>query len=494
MSDAQTLDSTVSKTLSTTASPLGPTLLVDGLKPAFAPPTIEAPEKPLSYLRLLRAATRNPIEMWPAEIFEKPFVTRNWVGNQKVHFIASPELLKLVMLDHHANFPQGFIQRRLLKPVMGEGLLTSQGEVWKRQRRATSPAFRIDNLRSMVPTMWRAGELAADDLCRNIEGSNNGNAPIDVHPVMTMATLEVIIDLLLGGDDSGMRRADVAHTVSTYRDTLGKVDLFLMLGVPKWVPRPWMNKGRKAVENMRVSAEKVIINRRNKPKNENDAPPDLLDLMLSARDPETGEGLSDIELRDNIMTFISAGHETTALALTWALYLIANDREVQTRLYNEVVSICGDGDVCSENIEALTYCLQVVREAMRLFPPVPVRSNQAVEDITLGDLDVKQNDHIVCLMYALHRHKALWKNPSEFNPENFSKEAIEGRHRFQYIPFGGGPRICIAMRMAELEAVAILAAMVRRLEFLPNPDHIPLPQLKITASPIGGMPLNVRKR
>ncbi len=454
----------------------------------FTPPTITPPKKPLPFLKAIRVATRNPIGMWPEGIFEKPYLTRQWM-RQTVHFVSSPSLLKAVMLDHHEVFPRGVMQDRVLRPVMGEGLLTSSGDAWKRQRRAASPAFRIDNLRSMVPVMWRAGDIAAGQMAQSVSDKLQ-----DVHPVMTMATLEVIIDLLLGGDDSGIDRQDVANTVATYRDTLGKVDILTLFGAPEWVPRPWMAPGRRAVENMRVAADTVIATRRERKKSASLNHPDLLDLMLAARDPETGQGFSDTELRDNILTFISAGHETTALALTWALYLIANDKAVQDRLYREVTDICKNEAVDSDQVEALTYHLQVVREAMRLFPPAPVRSNQAIEDIELDGLNIKKGDHIVCLIYAAHRHKASWKNPAVFDPENFSDDAMKTHQRFQYLPFGGGPRICIAIKMAELEAVAILAALIRKLEFLPNPDHVPLPQLKITASPIGGMPLNVRVR
>lgn len=458
------------------------------LETKFVPPTIRHPDKPLSFLKFLRTANNNPIAVWPKQIFENPYVTRTWMGHT-VHFIASPALLKGVFFDHHDNFPRGVIQDRVLTPAMGEGLLTSSGEVWKRQRRAASPAFRIDNLRSMVPVMWRAGKFAVEQL-----QSTNTRALRDVHPVMTLATLEVIIDLLLGGDDSGIDREEIAKTVSIYRDTVGKVDVPTMLGVPNWVPKPWTKPGKCAIEAMRTAADSVIKTRRALSKRQTSETPDLLDLMLTAQDPESGERFSDIELRDNIMTFISAGHETTALVLTWALYLIANDQDVQTRLHKEASTISHKEAVDYNDIESMTYHLQVVREAMRLFPPVPVRSNQALADIEIDGLKIRKGDHIACLIYAAHRHQNLWKNPATFDPGNFSAEAMKTHERFQFLPFGGGLRICIAMKMAELEAVAVLAALVSQLEFFPNPDHIPMPRLRITASPIGGMPLYVRRR
>ena len=453
----------------------------------FRPPTIKPPEHPLNTLQLIRRGTRNPIEMWPAAIFEKPVISRKFLG-ATVHFIAGPEYLKAVMLDHVDNFPRGVMQERVLKPAMGEGLLTSSGETWKRQRRAASPAFRIDNLRAMIPAMVRAGDLAANELV-----SHAASAPVDVLPIMTMATLEVIMDLLLSSDDTSIDRNQVADMVATYRNTLGSVDVLDMFGAPKWIPRPWTKKGRIAIEQMRAACDAQIESRRQNPKQDGE-PLDLLDLMIRAEDPQTGVKFSDIELRDNIMTFISAGHETTSLALTWTLYLIANAPDVQERLFQEGQARQASGNLDADGVQDLTYHLQVVREAMRLFPPAPVRSNITREDITIDGVHFRKGDHVVCLMYAAHRHKTLWDRPEAFDPENFSPEAIKKHHRFQYLPFGGGPRICIAMKMAEMEAVAILARLVQRVKFHSNPGHIPLPVVKITASPSGGMPLGLEVR
>jgi cytochrome P450 len=217
-------------------------------------------------------------------------------------------------------------------------------------------------------------------------------------------------------------------------------------------------------------------------------------LLLAARDPETGRGLSDDELRDNVVTFIGAGHETTALTLTFSLYLIANTPEVQDRLLREVLDVCGDKPIDAAMIDAMPYHEQVIKEAMRLYPPVAIIDRIATADIDLGDAQIKKGDLAFALIYIMHRHKKLWENPERFDPERFSEERTKAIPRFQYMPFGAGPRICIGMKFAYMEAVAILATLVRALRFLPNPAHTVEPNIRITLRPECGMPLFVEPR
>jgi cytochrome P450 len=221
---------------------------------------------------------------------------------------------------------------------------------------------------------------------------------------------------------------------------------------------------------------------------------DLLGQMLAARDPETGTRLSDEELRDNIVTFIAAGHETTAVALTWTLYLIANDAETQQRLVEEVRSVAGDAPLSAAHVEQLVFHEQVIKEAMRLYPPVALLQRRAVRDVDLGPVSLNAGEEAVCLIYCMHRNKRVWDQPEFFIPERFAPETSSGRHRFAYMPFGGGPRICIGMKFAYLEAAAILASLVRRLHFAPNPAHPIKPILRVTMRPQGGMPLYVSPR
>ncbi|HEX8569750.1 MAG TPA: cytochrome P450, partial [Caulobacteraceae bacterium] len=221
---------------------------------------------------------------------------------------------------------------------------------------------------------------------------------------------------------------------------------------------------------------------------------DLLGALIGARDPETGQGLSEAELVDNTLTFIAAGHETTTGALTWALYLIANDPPTQARLLEEARAAYGDGPAGAEGLERLVFHDQVLQEAMRLFPPAAIISRRAARDIEVGPVRMRKGDDVNCMIYVMHRSSLLWERPAAFDPERFTPERRKARHRFAHMPFGGGPRVCIGARFAMNEAVVMLATLVRRLAFEPRPGAPPLPRVRATLRPAGGMPLVLRPR
>lgn len=451
---------------------------------AFIPETIKPPKQPLSRYQHIRALIRNPIELWSEPLFDEPARLVEWMGHRVLQ-IADPELVKQVLLDEADKFQKSSLQLRVLRPLMGNGILTAEGERWRVQRRSAAPAFRPAALTALVPTMADAGEAAAQRLANRAATK----MLIDVAPEMAHTTLDIIAKTLLSADDLGLRYDRLAKMVDDYLRTVGKVDLLDVLGAPAWMPRPWMAKGQRAAENLKASATAAIERRRQRP----ELGHDLLGLLLAARDPETGLPLTDDELRDNVVTFIGAGHETTALALTWTLYLIANDPAAQDRLVAEADAVCGKGPVRPENAEQLQYHLMVVREAMRLYPPVAATQRRAVQDVKIGDALLRQGDLVVILIYVMHRHRRLWTSPQAFDPERFGPRAMP-HHRFAYLPFGAGPRICIGAKFAELEAVTILANLIRALRFSPNAAHRIIPKMRITTRPEGGMPLFVERR
>ncbi len=453
--------------------------------PDFIPQTVIPPEKPLPLGRGLLQMIANPLYVWPKAMYENPYHGVRWVG-RTFHYFRQPEHMKAMFLDHADVFRKSPFQKKLLGPAVGDGMLTAEGEHWKFQRRAASPAFRIDALRALVPAFSASAEATVERI-----KAAGAEKPIDVMNEMQHATLDVIVETILGGVDPNFGHERMASTVSDYIETMGKPDMLDMFGAPGWIPRPWGGKGRVAAKGLKTSAVDAIERRRASGAERKD----LLGLLLAARDPETGRGLSDVELRDNVVTFIGAGHETTALTLTYSLYLIANSPEIQDRLLREVRDVCGDREIDAAMVDAMPYHEQVIKEAMRLYPPVAIIDRIANADIDLGDgVQVKKGDLAFALVYIMHRHKLLWENPERFDPERFSEERSEGRPRFQYMPFGAGPRICIGMKFAYMEAVAILATLVRALKFLPNPAHQVEPNIRITLRPEGGMPLYVEKR
>lgn len=450
----------------------------------FIPQTVTPPEKPLGMVRGLLQMIANPLYVWPQAMYENPYHGVRWIG-RTFHYFRQPEHMKAVFLDHANVFRKSPFQKKLLGPAVGDGMLTAEGEHWRFQRRAASPAFRIDALRALVPAFSSSAQATVE----RMKAAPAGQA-VDVMGEMQHATLDVIVETILGGADPSFGYTRMARTVSDYIETMGKPDMLDMFGAPGWIWRPWGAKGRRAAIGLKKSAVNAIERRRASGEERND----LLGLLLAARDPETGRGLSDEELRDNVVTFIGAGHETTALALTYALYLIANTPEVQDRLVGEVRDVCGGNPVTADMLDDLVFHEQVIKEAMRLYPPVSIIDRVADADIDLGEVQVKKGDFAFALVYVMHRHRMLWDRPERFDPDRFSEERAKGMPRFQYMPFGAGPRICIGMKFAYMEAVAILATLVRDLRFFPNPAHHVEPNIRITLRPERGMPLFVERR
>lgn len=447
----------------------------------FRGDTITPPPAPLPFVRGLLTMVENPIKVWPEAMYRTPCHSVAFMG-RTAHYLRSPEHAKAVLLDHAGDFEKSEFQTRLLSPATGAGLLTSEGEAWRFQRRAASPAFRYDALKALVPTF----SSAALDAARRMRAGGR----IDVMAEMNRTTLDVIVQTIMGGRDEGFRHETVASALTDYVETLGHPDVLDILGAPAWLPRLRGRRGKRAAQRLKLAAAEAIRRRRASGEERTD----LLGLLLAARDPETGRGLSDEQLRDNVVTFIGAGHETTALALTYTLYLIANDEHVQDRLHAEAVAVAGDEPVTAAHVEQLAYHEQVVKEAMRLYPPVAIMDRRALRDVDAAGLKIAAGDLALVMIYVMHRHHALWRDPETFDPERFSPEQSEGRHRFAYMPFGAGPRICIGMKFAYMEAAAILATLVREVRFRPNPQHRVAPNIRITLRPAGGMPLFVEAR
>lgn len=450
------------------------------------PETITPPEKPLGLVKGLLAGGRNPIEAWPAALYREPYV-RFTIAGRVFLMIADPDMAKTVLLDRADAFGRSTIADRILRPALGDGLLTADGESWRAQRRIAAPAFRQSVLDGLVPVMSAAGRACADRLAAA------DGARVDVMAEMTRATADVILATLLGGEDSGLDTEALAADVADYLDTTGRAGPFDLLGLPEWLPQPWKARGRRAAKRLRAAVAEMVARYAAREKSA-DAPMTLTGALIAAQDPQSGVGMSDAQLIDNVLTFVTAGHETTALALTWTLSILAKLPALQDELAAETAAIVGDGPVEARHIEALKLHERVISEAMRLYPPVAIIGRTVTEPVELGGVALAPGDQAQCVIYVIQRHERLWEEPSGFNPDRFLPEAAAARHRYAYMPFGAGPRICIGMRFAMMEATAILAEVVRAVRVAPDPDHRIRPVMTVTMRPEGGMPLYVRAR
>lgn len=447
------------------------------------PPSPETPvrvplgTKPLGIMGSLRAGQRNVLELIPEIATHAPILSGT--TGKRWHMVMDPDALKHILRDRVEDYPKSMVTKLILGPAIGESLFVAEGEHWKWQRRAAAPVFTHRNVAALAPVMSHAASRSVARIAAQV------GRGADVFAEMVTATFEVISDVTFSGGE-GFDRETVHRAIETYIGQTAKVSLLDILGAPPWVPRLHRIFGSAGMDDMKKVADQAIERRRA----EGAKPvPDLLDLLLRAEDPSTHRQMNTAELRDNLLTFIVAGHETTALTLAWALYLCAFDPAVQEAARAEAQSALGDRPATAEDLPALPLTRQIVDEALRLYPPAAFLSRTAQTADTLLGREVKRGDTVILPIYALHRHHALWRDPDAFDPARFATgQKID---RFAYLPFGDGPRICIGASFALQEAVIILASLLARFRFTAIPGRAPKPVMILTLRPQGGVRLRV---
>lgn len=446
--------------------------------PSLVPPSIAPPVRPLNRLAFVASFVRNPLLVVPQAVYEQDFVP--YGGKTQIVWVTQPDLIKSVLLDQREDFRK-IVQIRILGPLLGKGILTSEGADWKWQRQTSAPMFRHNELMTFVPTFVRTTR----DLIARWRKAPTGSIH-EIEHDMTKVTFDVISATLLPSADATVGPAIEASTGHFQKAGAWSL-LYAVANAPSWLPRPRRRSQRQAIRLLRASVAAMLRERGSAPQPRDD----LMHRLMKAHDPETGAPMTDEQLIDNLLTFYLAGHDTTAKALTWTLYLLARSPEWTSVLKDEIARITGGAPVTADHIDKLVLTQQVIKESMRIYPPVPMMSRQAVADTSLGPHAVKTGTSIVIPIYAIQRHRARWQNPDLFDPTRFAPDKEARISRYQYMPFGAGPRICIGMAFAMIEATAMLATMLQSARFGPVPDHEPLPVARVTLLPKGGMPLRV---
>jgi cytochrome P450 len=449
--------------------------------PRLVPPRITPPAKPLGGLAFVARFVRNPIAVVPQAAYEGDLVAV-MRGRTPIVWITAPAMIKAVLLDEREKFLK-LAQIRLLSPLLGKGILTSEGADWKWQRQASAPMFRPQELAGFVPTFVRAAQAVVE----RWRAQRGAVQPIDRD--MTEATFEVISATLLPSADARMPQV-MERSTALFQRSGAWGQLYAVANLPKWLPQPGRRPMARAIGALRCAVLALIAERRAN----RAAKDDLVHRLMQARDPETGQTMNDEQLVDNLLTFYLAGHETTAKALTWTLYLLACSPEWTRVLEEEIAHVTGGAEIDAGHIERLVLTQQVLKESMRLYPPVPLMTRQAVADTQLGESKVRAGTSVVMPIYAIHRHAKRWADADAFDPARFAPEKEAAIPRYQYMPFGAGPRICIGMGFAMMEATAMLATLLRRARFAPVAGREPAPVARVTLIPGGGMPLAVRLR
>jgi cytochrome P450 len=408
------------------------------------------------------------------------------VGFRMLHLryvlLANPDAIHHVLVENHKNYEKSRNYAGL-KVILGQGLVTSEGEVWRRQRKLAQPAFHRERIASFVRAM---SECTGDMLGRWDE--ERAGAVLDVHKEMMRLTFRVVGRALLSrdldGDASAIGEAlgIGLRWANDYAEAL--------VPVPLAVPTPKNLRLRKAMRTFDALIYRTIAERRAGGHED-----DLLSMLLEARDEETGEPMSDALLRDELITMVSAGHETTANALSFALHLLAEHPEWARAIAEEADAVLGDrATPTMEDVKKLAKTSMVVEETMRLYPPVWVFERRALEADRVGRWEMPKDATVGIAPYVVHRSPALFAHPERFDPTRFSPEAKETRHKYAFIPFGGGPRTCIGNVFAMTEATLMLAMITRRFRLEALPGRPLELEPFVTLRPKGGLPMRLGRR
>ncbi|MEX0786183.1 MAG: cytochrome P450 [Dehalococcoidia bacterium] len=399
------------------------------------------------------------------------------------YLIAHPDHIKHVLQENPQNYHKGFLYE-FLKPVVGEGLLTSEDEFWKRQRRIAQPAFHRKVLASLASAMT---DETADMVERWREPAAAGK-PIDVLAELMALTLEIVSRTMLS--------TDVAEETDAVRDSVVVLRehvayrAFHVFTLPERVPTARNRRFHRALSTVDGIVYRMIDERRRDASEAND----LLSTLLAARDEETGEGMTDKQLRDEVITVFLAGHETTANALSWALYLLSQHPDVEERLAGEVDAALAGRVPTLEDLHSLPYTRMVIEEALRLYPPAYAFARRAMGDDEIGGYRIPKDATVLLSPWVTHRHPEFWDQPERFDPERFTPERSAQRPRYAYFPFGGGPRQCIGNEFALMEAQLVLAMVAQAFRVRLLPGHAVIPEPAITLRPLGSLPMTLTAR
>lgn len=406
-------------------------------------------------------------------------IVRLKLGTRTVYVLNHPDLIHEVLVANHRNFIKHSFFWRHVTAIFGSGLLTSEGDSWLRQRRLMAPAFHRERITGYGQTMvaytermldtWRAGEV------RN------------VHHDMMHLTLEIVGKVLFDADVGGDADA-IGTAFDAVTDEIA-ARFRRPVFIPDWIPLPGNVRYNRGVRTLNNLVYRIIREHR-----ANGAQGgDLLSMLMQARD-EDGNQMNDRQLRDEAVTLLLAGHETTALALSWTWYLLSLHPEVDAKLYAELRSVLNGRSPTPADMRALPYTERVIQESMRLFPPAYGFGREAVADCEIGGYDVPAGTTVFMSPWLMH-HDARWfDEPQRFNPDRWSDGLAERLPRHAYLPFGGGPRICIGNTFAMMEAVLLLATIAQRFRLERVSDEPVKPHTTITLRPHGGVTLRVAQR
>lgn len=443
------------------------------------------PIRKLPFFAAMRAMRDNPLATLPLAAYQHPFWEAKSIFGRQL-LVSDPAGIKRVLVDNAANYPKAPLDARILSTAFGDGLLASDGDKWRAHRRVMSPAFDPRAVASYAPVVAKATEarLEAWDAMAN-------GAEIDIAREMTSLMLGIISRTMFSSDSEDLQeRLDA---------TLRKCIAELSFGFQHLAPviGPLLMKRKLARVRANFEAVDAVMQGliRSREKRTGQPPRDLLDRLIALTDAETGLRMTDDEVRDEVVIVFLAGHETSALAATYAWYLLSLHPEAEAKLHSELDAVLGSRAPTYDDLEKLVYTRMIVDETLRLYPPAPLLSSRvAREDDEICGVRVAKGMEVVISPWVTQRRQALWDDPDRFDPERFSRERSQARPRYAYLPFGAGPRVCIGAQFALTEVMLVLAAMAQRYRLRLTPGQDIVLHLRITQRPRDGIRMRLERR
>lgn len=445
----------------------------------FVPPHPPRSAGPVAVWRgFFGERARTAVYGWSEAAFTQWYIKRR-VFAYRVHIPLHPDAVQRVLLDNQANYVKPDIVRKLLGPTVGRGLLSADGQLWREQRRIVAASFAPPAVDPLVPAFASAARAAASAWT---EGER------DMAVEATATTMRIIAATLFAGDERLTTPEAMAHIAAALAG-FSEARLQALLGLPSM---PWSRRGlagRHGQVYLRRTLSELVAERLS-----GGEKGDFLDGLIEALRNRFAADEAETLAVDNAATFYLAGHETTANALSWTLYLLAAQPEIQDRAAAEARSAIAAGAEDMGLPDRLPLLRAILEESLRLYPPAPRFDRQAVEADRLGEIEVRPGDIVSIWPWLIHRHRGLWDEPDAFDPGRFAPEAKAGRHRFQYIPFGAGPRLCVGARFATIEALTILAHWLADWSFALVPGREVRVSGMVTLRPLDGLPLRIERR
>jgi cytochrome P450 len=441
--------------------------------------TLSGPSGPKGHLLgdNLREYARDPLGFLSRCAREYGDIVQLRFMGQKFYLLSHPDLIEYVLVENNRNFTKTKILKRNSR-LLGEGLLTSQGEFWRRQRRLAQPAFHRKRIAAY-------GEVMASFAERSLEGWRDGQT-IDVHEEMTRLTLEIVAKCLFDAD-VGAEARDVGSAMTVALEDFSSQRR--LIRIPKSIPTPHNLRFERAARRLDTIVHAIIEERR---KSGEEDRGDLLSMLMLAED-ESGERMTDKQLRDEVMTLFLAGHETTANALAWTFWLLSSNVAAEAKLAEELERVLGGRTPTVADLPRLPYVECVIKESMRLYPPAWVMGRESVGECEVGGYRMPAGTTALMSQWVVHRDPRYHRDPQRFDPDRWTAGYEKGMPRFAYFPFGGGPRQCIGAAFAMTEARLVLATVAQRLRMELVPGQSVEPYASITLRPKEGIRMTLAK-